>query len=69
MNEVLNYLNDTNKEIVSFIEQYVPIIFTKKECDNYESQMHKKENGSPKSAEIFIKSHWNRPNLLMNSCT
>lgn len=42
MNEVLNYLNDTNKEIVSFIEQYVPIIFTKKECDNYESQMHKK---------------------------
>lgn len=55
MNEVLNYLNDTNKKIVSFIEQYVPVIFTKKECDNYESQMHKKENGSPKSAEIFYK--------------
>ena len=55
MDEVVNFLNDTNKEIVSFIEQYVSIVFTKTDCDNYYSQMHKNEEGLPVRAEIFYK--------------
>lgn len=55
MENILEYLDDKNKKLVSFIELHVPVIFTFKEGDCYSCQMHKKEDRSNKSAEIFYK--------------
>lgn len=49
------FLDDANKEILASIEQYVPVKFTKMDCDNYCSQMHKNGEGLPMSAEIIYK--------------